>query len=94
MEKDKFMRSMARLALIAAGGTAAAVVTFTGGITSPAATAHQESTPVAGAAAQRYVTSLTAFQVAAEPIQYTQVAPFSLIFGQLPPDGGAPFGQV
>jgi hypothetical protein len=50
MDKEKYMSSLARLALIAAGGTAA-VVTFTGGVASAeAATAHPAAHASAGTA--------------------------------------------
>jgi hypothetical protein len=99
MEKEKSLSSIARLALIAAGG-AAAVVTFTGGVTSLESAAHpagttevrdiaavqrDAGTPAAGQAAQRYVAHLLSLQVQDLPIQYTQELPFTLIFSQVPP---------
>jgi hypothetical protein len=109
MDKEVHLSSMARLALIAAGG-AAAVVTFAGGVNSlePAAhpagqaavhgaasasTGHSDTaTPGTGQAAQQYVTRLLAYKVQADP--YTQEVPFTLIFDQVPPPDGGPFGQV
>lgn len=103
MDKEKYMSSLARLALIAAGGTAA-VVTFTGGVASAeAATAHPAAHVSASAtsagstgasAAARYVTRLVSTaEKPSVPIiysqQYTQELPFTLIFDQVPP-----FGQV
>jgi hypothetical protein len=99
---DKSLSSIARLALIAAGG-AAAVVTFTGGITSPGSpvspvsAAHPGGT-AAGQPAQRYVARLVAFQAQTDKIysqQFTLETPYSqIIYSQTPPDGGAPYGQA